>query len=55
MREDSMSEKAVLLTKQGKRPKQIALMLGTSANSIRVLLWKRRHLTDRELAGVRDA
>lgn len=47
---NSKSEKIVLLTLKGKKPKEIARILDMSPDCVRVLLWKRRHKTNKMTA-----
>lgn len=51
MKADSKSEQAVLMREQGKSYREIAVVLGSSENTLRVLVWKRRNITKRLLAG----
>ena len=47
---NSKSEQKVQLTIKGIKPKEIARILNMSPNSVRVLLWKRRHKTSKMTA-----
>lgn len=52
VRAGTISEAAIRMAADGKKPAEIAKVLNRSPNSIRVLLWKRRHQTRRMFAGV---
>lgn len=55
LRPNSKSERIVVLRMQGKSFAQIAAEVGTSANSCRVLFWKRKHITQQLLSDDVDA